>query len=358
MPLDEKTDSLSPSTAGLSLTGGRAVMVQDVDDIEDIDDLREVLADLIGTTLQGVTDGRLQRLPPKAHPVFRSWVVSSITTIQGFGEPDFLEVDAELEVPAIPSYALYPSYRLTLEFAPRPYSPLQDAAIPTVTGESYYNDDDVAVGMTYAKEWLRYVDVEVQAVESYLEGRKGQMKFRTGSGTTPGGAPGVQFAAAPRMYLPDSLIKIRWYQVPYRYVSSSSSYLRRFKSRVNQTAIEIQDHSWGPGELLFMGYSFARYTPPLPETNEFAPGMFATEKLVDIELTFLETRRSGTDVPTPSNRSWIAAGHNLLPWLKERKFYYATQGLKSADDANTAKWVPTFLSAPYQLLFTDPDYVP
>ena len=35
---------------------------------------------------------------------------------------------------------------------------------------------------------------------------------------------GVQYQDARRMYLPDSALKVRWYQVPYRYLTSSNSF--------------------------------------------------------------------------------------------------------------------------------------
>jgi hypothetical protein len=353
---DEKTDSMSPSVAGCSLTGGRAVMVHDFDEVEDFTDLHEAIVDLLGATLtEPSDDGRLVRLPPKAHPSFPFWPVSNISSIQGFGEPTFVDPSEELEVPALQSAALYPSYRFTVEFAPRSYPILLDDKIVVVTGNHYFDDDGNPVAYDYVTEWQRYCEVEVTAMDSYIEGRKGQMKFRTDSGATPGGAPGVQFAGAPRMYLPDSLVKVRWYGVPYRYVSSSNSYLKAFKARINQTAIEIQGHTWNPGELLYHGFTFARYTPPIPELDEFVLGLFSTEKLVDIEMTFTETKRTGEDVPSPANPNWIANGHNLLPWLTTRKFYYVTQALKAVDDADNTKWVPTFLSAEFKLLFFDPD---
>jgi hypothetical protein len=347
---DEKSDSMALSTAGFNLQGGRGVMIHDVPASE----LEERIEVLLGSTGLEPTDGRLVRVPPAAHPQFPWLVCNNISNIQGVGEVEFIEAAGDLEVLTLPTYGAYPLYRLTTEWGPRPYPILPDSAIGVFSG-AWVDEDNVTQAMTYANEWERYVDVEVLPVDSYVEGRQGQMKFRTASGNKPGN--GVQFAGAPRMYLPDSMVKIRWYQVPYRYIASADSYLRRFKGRVIQAAFSCQRNSWGPGELLYQGYATVRYTPALPDPDTWAPGLFSTEKLADIELTFLETRRHVLDVPALPNGNWIAGGHNLLPWLYDRRFYYASASAATTGPADTdpAIWTPSFLSFPMELLFFDPD---
>jgi hypothetical protein len=50
----------------------------------------------------------------------------------------------------------------------------------------------------------------------------------------------------------------------------------------------------------------------------------------------------------------VVAGHNLLPWLTTRMFYYvSSEGVP--DKTDDTKWRPTYNSFPFELLFTDPD---
>jgi hypothetical protein len=161
----------------------------------------------------------------------------------------------------------------------------------------------------------------------------------------------VQVAQMP---LPNETIKIIWYRVPYRYVKSANSYLNRFRFRVNQKAWE----NYGPGELLYAGYTPRRFSPPIVGLDPaWESGVFSTEKLCDITLEFIRTSREAETIPSTTlppysdtNRSWVMAGHNLLPHFRDRKFYYA-----SVNNADPTKQFPMFLSFPLELLFVDPD---
>jgi hypothetical protein len=369
---DIKSDATEPGGAGCNLQGGRATLTMDMDLDEDMPDAAQVqqaITELLGGTSLAATDGRLVRTPPMAHPLFPYWVVSNITSIQGVGEPTWEDPDTDLEVPPLGNYALYPTYRFTVEFGPRPYPVLEDDSIVTVLDSTNFHlDDGTLTNVTYATEWNRYCDIEMLSLDSYVEGRQGQCVFRTASAVKP--PHNTTFTGAPRIYLPDGVVKIRWYQVPYRYISSINSHLLRWKGRVNQGLFKMQGHRFEPGQLLYQNFTHARYTPPVQALDQFEPGLFAVGKLVDIELTFLHTSRVGTDVPTPANLSWIAAGHNLFPRLGGPPgFYYVTTvavdpaagpatpaASKIAyDAANPAKWPPMFLSFPVELLFTDPD---
>lgn len=55
---------------------------------------------------------------------------------------------------------------------------------------------------------------------------------------------------------------------------------------------------------------------------------------------------------------WTQAGWNLLPWLGDRLYHYATaEQLTPAGNSDTdqTQWAPLFNSAEFALLFTDPD---
>ena len=122
--------------------------------------------------------------------------------------------------------------------------------------------------------------------------------------------------------------------------------------------LEGDNGSNATGSLLFTGLSTRPYTPPVPTLDLFE-GVYSAEKLCDVEFNFEYTNRSnGGATPTISNPNWIAAGHNLLPWLYDRKFYYATATpfiRPPATDTDPSVWAPTYESFPFQLLFTDPD---
>jgi hypothetical protein len=355
---DIQSDSEEPGGAGCDLRGGRATVIMDTD-VESAEDLHAAILDLIGSTSLAVTDGRLRRAPPKAHPVYPWMVVSNIASIRGYGEPTWEDPQPELEVPPLRDWPLYPHYRFTVEFSPRPYPTLTDDKVTTFT-ELYFEDDGTPVPATWAREWERYTDFEVQSLDSWVEARSGQMMvFRTQSGDKPNT---LQYQAGPRMQLPDGLFKIRWYGVPYRFISSPKSYIRKFRGRINQTEFKAQGHTFAKGQLLYTGYTSARYTPPVPMLDEFTEGLFSTEKLCDIELNFLETDRVGDDLPLPANPNWIAGGWNLLPHLPTKGFFYATVALKDEpagyDAAHPEEWTPTFHSFPLELLATDPDFEP
>jgi hypothetical protein len=271
---DIKSDATEPGGAGCNLQGGRATLTMDMDLDEDMPDAAQVqqaITELLGGTSLAATDGRLVRTPPMAHPLFPYWVVSNITSIQGVGEPTWEDPDTELEVPPLANYALYPTYRFTVEFGPRPYPVLEDDSIVTVLDSTNFHlDDGTPANVTYATEWNRYCDIEMLSLDSYVEGRQGQCVFRTASAVKP--PHNTTFTGAPRIYLPDGVVKIRWYQVPYPLHQQHQQSPAALEGAREPGALrQMQGHRFEPGQLLYQNFTHARYTPPVPALDQFEP---------------------------------------------------------------------------------------
>lgn len=325
-------------------------------------DLQNAIQQIIGNTSTNVGDGRLQRILPLAHPVFPFWYASNITSIRGAGQPTQAQAFPALEASAFPNYLLYPRYEFTVEFSPRDYAVLADSTIVRYLGG--WNDSTSAniSPVIFTSEWLRYTDFTVEPQFDTITTQLGQQVFKTQSGSAPGGSTPAVFAAMPKRFLPNQLVKFVWRQVPYRYITSPKSYIGRYPGNINQNPFYI----WPAGSLLYLGFRPFRYTPPIPQLYQWVDlnGDFAftTQKLCNIEFNFLLTTRTGTDVPAgpnpkrpevqAANSNWIAAGHNLQPWFKNFNFYYTT-----VQDSTPANQVPSWFSFPFELLFTDPDAV-
>jgi hypothetical protein len=358
----ELAESVSPSSAGFSVYDARSTRPTWLTNPQDPTYVQKILPLLLGeTNLTVQPTARMNRTPPAADPVWPWLFASSISNFKGAGQYVNMLSNAALEAPTLPRFAFYQSrnpggngvreggYFVDVEFTPRPYAVIGDNFIqPTVS--SYFDDAGAGHAFAYAPEWLRYTDYDFIPQDNFITARQGQMVFRDGSA-----ANGTPFDGMPRMYLPDQVLRFRWFQVPYRYITSPNSYIERFRGRINQ----FPWYNWPRGSLLYKNYDAKRYTPPVPKRVQFGPGfIYSTEKLVDIEFYFLLTRRTAASTPTiPANSSWVTAGHNLLPWFYDRGYHYATvQGAKIAGIPQPGTWIPSYLSCPFELLFTDPDF--
>ncbi len=231
-------------------------------------------------------------------------------------------------------------------------------AVTLSTNTTFFDETGTKQTAIVAPEWIRYTDWWYEKKFEAITCRQGQMKFRSANSLV---APdGVPYSDMPRLPLPDMLLKMVWYQVPYRYLTSANSYLNYYGFYVNQNAWM----NWKPGELLYMGYKPIRYTPPvqgLVQLNTGSSGYVnSSEKWCDLELTFLRTSRrlasAAEKFGSLSNGNWIQAGHNLLPWAGDRKYHYATTtAIPPALDTDQSKWAPLWNSCEYGLLFSDPD---
>lgn len=333
-------------------------------------DLQNIPESILGTTSVQVGDGRLQRQPPLACPMYPWLYASAISNVQGRGKgsgqvptPDTL-TGQPAEVPLITSYYWnYAQYFYTVDFTPRPFTVATDDKIVKYSGSWYdetVSNGTVPVSYYIAPEWLRYTDYDVLPRYDNVTAQQGQMVFRSSSGSPPAGPDGTPFSGMPKMYLPNQTLKITWFGVPYRYVTSSKSYLSRWLGRINQSDWWY----WKKGQLLYIGWNPFKFNTLAPEEvpeNAGAPGggvagnpagLIAPNKLCNIEFTFLLTNRTASDLPAaPTNKSYIQAGWNLQPWFTDRRYHYCSSNAKGGLIPN----VPSFLSFPIELLFYDPD---
>jgi hypothetical protein len=286
----------------------------------------QVILGAVNTT--GPGDGRIQRLLPLAHPQWPWLYANNIVSVRGIGECVKFNSISPLEAEPMPAFALYPVYEFVIEFGSVPYAVLSDDDIETATFTTPWVDvnNQAAAEQTYATEWWRFTDYQVVPQNDWLTGTIGSSTvFQTegGSGdktTDPGAKGGAVFPAMPRILLPNEIIRLVWHMVPWRFYSSPNSYLRRFRGRINQ----LPWYDWDAGELLYMGASPLRFTPPILQPVNWLHGSVTVGKWCDLELSFIGTKRNGVNLPSSlPNDNYLAAGHNLLPWQGDNQFYYA-----------------------------------
>lgn len=345
----ELVDNISPSTAGFSREGGKAVSSIWVADA----DIEAALVEILGDVARAEDgSGRLQRNLPKAHPRYPWLFARNIPNIVGRKFTGKVEVSDTLEAPSLGAYASYDRSLITIEFASVKHAVLPDGSIPSESFY-YYADDDSGSGdgvfYDVPMEWLRFTDYDYNPRQELITAQMGFSQFRRGDGSAPATPrPHLEtFAGRPRMVIPSAEIKFRWLNVPFSYIEHPEAWIVKGIGRVNQR----DWYGWPAGSLLYLGVNNTRYTPIVPEMQMGEDALaFSMEKVADIEFSFAYTKRAATAAPTPANRSWIAAGHNLQPWLRDRKFYYTC----TQSDAATEQ-VPTYLSFPFQFLFVDPE---
>lgn len=338
------------------------------------DDMPNRLIDVLGYTgtkiQDGANAGKINRVLPLRHPQYQ-WLFADWFRPRGVG------ISAILTTPSpgqgssiIPQFPLYATYDADISFSQRDYNSWQDADIKAYA-DTGYKKDGSSYSYTYATEWLRFCIFELAGLNTFINAQQGQMKFRASGSGGSAQPDGLQYQDNPRLFLPDSALKVKWYAVPYRYLTSANSYLRNFIGHINQydwgDTQTSNTPAFGPykaGSLLYHGARpLAIYSNVVPDEGLLAFNMsngFSRSRVCDLELEFTFTARTiGSDsgnVPDMSsvNKNWIVAGHNLLPWLTTRKFYYATT-FDPANPATQASWFPTYNSFPFSLYFTDPD---
>jgi hypothetical protein len=317
--------------------------------------------ELVGWTDTAVGNGNVQRNLPMAHPGSQNLVCYSVrVTPVGF-EPVFsvepADPDDRMEATPLPDAVTWGSYRFDLSFAPRLYPMFSDSLL--IRTDSQWRDEVGEIrAYSYFNEHYRYCTFSRTPRAEYVRAKHGEVRFRTGSGNPPDGAASAAF---PNIPLPDSVLTVTWYRVPYRYVLSANSYLERFREYVNQFTWE----DFPPGAILYKGYKDRRINPPFAELDPDwgGAGVFATEPLCDIDLEFWITRRTPTDPPTPTNPNWIASGWNCFPnYFYGRQFFYLSSSRGDARPnetppvaADPSLAAPFFPSFPLEILWVDPD---
>lgn len=352
----ESVADIEPAAGAFSQTNAEKRSIYLLQNPTGASDIQNAIEDILGTTSVSAGDGRLQRIPPYRHPIY-PWLYASSVNITGHGwapPGPTAPADEELTDAGTESitdqFALYNTYFLDVKFTPRPYSVAADETIQLQTGSWYPETDDgvsPAQTFTFAPEWQRYTDYDIQARTDNATAKQGTMNFKTKSGSAPNG---FIYPGMPRVYLPNQTVTVKWYFVPFRYANSPNTYFPRWLGRINQNPWWL----WLPGELLYIGYKVEKFQPPVA-VRSFDGSFASADKLCNISFTFLSTKRCGADVPsTPpsNNRNFVMAGWNLQPWWVDRKFYSTQSNPKPPITATPAA---EYLSFPLEILFTDPD---
>jgi hypothetical protein len=376
MAFFEFVQDVSPGASGFNVREGKLTRVWDMAVTfpgEITDAIRLILG---GTQYASTATGKLKRDLPRSDPQYPWLYASNIPNIVGMGMRQagnpgaggggrFRE--AQTDDPGAgdgmisPSFGLYPHYRFTVESSPRPFVVAGDNRITTGLNQ-WFNFAGNAVPYSFVTEYNRYVDAVVTPTPQALQGQQGTMVFV--SNLTP--PHGAAFAGRPMMYLPNEALAVTWYQVPHRYISSQNSYIagaqgnRPWFGCVNHRSITLCGVRYPPASLLYLGYSLSARYPRAVDVRANDPNLVAgdaaygVEKFVDITFNFGVTWRTApaNSLPGPrDNPNFVVGGWNLLPYLPDRRFHYAS----SNPTAGGVNRTPAFLSFPIELLFMDPD---
>ena len=376
--LREVTDDIEPGSLNISMKGGKAKSSFWYEPSGRLD-FENVVLTILGSNRSAGLDnlgpgppppgpraGGIKRFPPKRHPRFMTLVAETITNMVGEGgkfvfdraltdgvpgpDADYQAKPYKFPDP-IPNYALYPIYKIDVEFANRLYNLTADVDLPASTAQVWFDDvgDGVAPGklMKYwdTGEYLRWTWITGGPKENIITAKQGQMVLDVGNPVK-----NYQFADMPKMTLPDGAVKITWYEVPWNFVRpvvASYSYFQQYQGRVNYTTFL----NWGPGELLYLTIQPRPYVMPIPLLDG------TVQILCDIDILCAETKRLraiGDAVPNPALTNWVANGFNLQPFWLDKQFHYA-HSLTKPDQPTTQS--PSWRSFPMQILFSDPDVV-
>lgn len=374
-PYRERIAGRSPNTAGFSQRGGgkatHRVIIGDKGDganaITSVAQLHDAMREILGYVEPDSDGFRLHRVAPKLHPLYPWLAAEEITEIVGLGRPTKTEAEADHQFSVDPfeEFALYPAYELNVSFSPRPYVFAQDSEVDTAS-LTWTKQDGTTATPTYAKEWIRNLEVTAEPGGRYIVAEAGQFQFDVASTLAPdtynAGKGQLQ------MFIPEAPVKMTWYQVPWEYVDAFDSAGARIDSYIQQALGCINQHEWmgyDPGTLLLDAVHVARYVQPVPQTDYAADTVvFAPRFLCDITFLFkfldppLGKDSAGNAAtprtpPTPPGPGQIiTAGWNRVPYAHRYGWYYArTTGQAGFTDVTNKPLYPSF---PMQLCFTNP----
>jgi hypothetical protein len=366
----ETTAGVSPSTASVSVRGGlksvrNYIIGQDGqtatghEAITDPIEVTDAIIELTGSTHTHNDGYRLKRVQPKADPFFWWCYCEGISDIRGVGRPSQFTTDGPgiFEASLISKSAMYPGWRFGgCSFTPRPFAVLKDDSIPTGVTSIYRENGTVQSDVTYAQEWLRYVDVETIPSGEYVTANAGRFIFDVAASAVPHGKSAGN--GQLRMFLKKKTIKMTWYHVPELYVNTQDPTI---ESYIDRTIGKVNQYDWwnyGKGTLLLEGINVVRYTPIVPDVLEWSgsAGVFANQKLVDITFFFTEMNptRGAAELAVTTGTQDVPHGHNLVPFAHTSSWYYVKTQVPGHAASSGRPIIPSF---PYQFLFTNPGVI-
>lgn len=302
-------------------------------------------------TARASSSGRIHRTNPAAHPLYQWHFCRDFDNIQGVSFQEKVETDPEglLEVPGYPFATKYQLYEIQARFEPRSYPMLMDANIPSYT-LTWYDADGASQSRTAYREWWRNVTWVSSPAAEYLTADKGMNTFSIPTPITGSPSDGASAGVGViRKLIPGTVWHARWHYVPYSYVLSTQSYFSRYIGHVNQTEWE----GFPAGHALLQAVSIDDIEPvPFPEFYSYGGAVHPSqEKTCSVTFVILEANRTAAVTVVPTNPNHIAAGHNVVPWAGDMKYYYC----EAFKTGGPGTGVPIYPSTVFELLFQNPD---
>jgi len=342
----ERIASRNPSVAGFSLMeGGRATMKLIIDEPR----MESACKEILGSSKAGVK--KIERILPVAHPQF-PWLyaerISSIEGLEFFAKYNALDNVAEgtfVQSPVLENYARYNKYELTIEFTPRSYALKLDTTL-VQNKIDWYNESNVAQNDIYFPEWARFFEILYKPSAEYITAVGGQLVWKMDVNNALGMQDKTVSGGQIRSLMQSTALEMKWYCVPYSYVTSTNSNINKCLGHVNYETFLGHEG----GKLLLVGAEVTRvYSPPFPEStpwNGGLGGLPSQNKLCDITFHVLFKDIVPKNAYTVTNFNNMTNGHNLVLAGFDNNHYYV-------ENSNSGK--PLYPSYPFQLLFTNPD---
>lgn len=385
----ERQAARSPGTVSLALSEGSssAMKVTCVPDdppgtATADDNLTALLTTGLEDAVPSDSHAGLVRTLPVAHPRWFWHFLERVSNIQGVQFDQAVKVaddsdtsGALVEAPTLSQYGRYREYELDLLFQPRPYPVLDDSSIHD-RSLTYYDAANNQIKVKVRTEWERYTEIELRPAGEYLTCQLGQYAVNDSAGPPEaGGLDDVPIGRGEaKILVPSQHLLVRWYRVPYDYVLSSLSYFDAIQGHINQGIA----FDYPAGSLLFQGTTVLRvYTPFFPGVSAYTGNLVVSDRrLCDLELTFLVKNVIPISAPNAvTNRSYVQSGHNLVPYGARQGYYYNQSnkvetkalippnlGINAgsavpllASITGGAGKPPLYPSAPFELLFQNPD---
>ncbi len=348
----ERVDSKSPSRAGFRHNAGRASMALKVTRTDmNTSHWGDVVEYVLGSTdVVATNGGKVKRVLPISAPDYPHMIADQIEEIQGIGVATKATATSPLGVPCLPATALYQKYEMTVSFVPMTFSIFKDDELKLKDG-SAFNDDGSTYSFKYYDEYNRYCEWWVEDGFEVIQAQFGSRYFVTGSEAAPHLIP---FPGSITDRVPRPVVHFCWKRIPYRYVASRNSWIRKYKGFINQDDFL----SWKAGELLYLDAKVTRYLPGIPTmyldegTNTFRTHLGA---LCDVEFLWELREWETTDPPALTNGSQITVrGHNAERWFRAPGQAYLAVSV-GADPDDDSLWKTKYASRPFSRMFTDPD---
>lgn len=355
--------------------------------------LQSLLYTLIGDNAGGFANnspsfGKMNRVPPMAHPFFPWLYCTAVTEITGnaytenfmwenFDSNGIIVNAKELRQSTGPRWNHYREYVVKAEFSQRSYTIKNDSEVFSNEVVDFYsakNTTDTPDVATIAvwDEWNRFCVVDYDLEGQFLTAEQGQ--FQMLSKYLPVRNQPTPLKGNIRQFRPGAAITYKWYGVPYEWLTGPSEQLRgrppKGFSILDYAQGTINQHEfdgWPAGTLLYTGAKVSSiYNRPFPKLDG---NVFSPMRLCDLDLKFTyrdPRRRTEDEDPVAGLKqygSYVPRGNNTVPNARDGYNYpvvYSNGNNVYQDRPKISKTdggQGIYQSFPHQFLFQDPAYI-